>query len=154
VQVSGGANYSFGWKENRLATLGAEYFFNRLGYTNSLYYPVLIFNNAFTPFYTGRHYAAIYLTAEGPDELKHTSYTFSNLGNLSDMSFISRVDFSWRVLTYLTFEAYADVHYGNQGGEFRFSINTPSFGFNGVVLPPIYVPPPTYDLGVGLRIAI
>jgi hypothetical protein len=154
VQVSGGATYDFAWKENRQATLNAEYFFNRLGYSNSLYYPVLIFNGTFTPFYTGRHYAALALTAEGPDELKHTSYVFTTIGNLSDMSFISRVDFTWRVLTYLTFQLYADVHYGNQGGEFRFSINTPTFGFNGSLIPPISVPPPTFDLGFGLRIAI
>jgi hypothetical protein len=154
VQVSGGFNYQFAWKENRQAIAGVEYFFNRLGYTNSLYYPALIFNGNFFPFYTGRHYAAIYATAEGPDELKHTNYTFSNLANLSDQSFISRIDFSWRVLTYLTFEAYGDVHYGNRGGEFRFALDTPALQFNGQSVPPLFIAPPTFDLGVGLRIAI
>jgi hypothetical protein len=154
VQVSGGFNYQFPWKENRQAIVGGEYFYNSLGYDNSLYYPALIFNGAFVPFYTGQHYGAIYATAEGPDELKHTAYTFSNLANLSDLSFISRVDFSWRALTYLTFEAYGDVHYGNRGGEFRFSLNTPAFIYNGVPIPPLLIRPTLFDVGVGLRIAI
>src|SRR5207237_94061 len=83
VQASGGINYSFGWRENRLATVGAEYFYNQLGYTSSGVYPLLIFLGQYQPFYTGRHYAAVYVTAEGPDAEQRTSYTLSTIGNAS-----------------------------------------------------------------------
>lgn len=153
VQASGGITYEFGWRENRQATLGAEYFYNQLGYNKANIYPVLIFLGQYQPFYTGKHYAAVYLTAEGPDELKHTSYTFSTLSNLSDGSAISRVDFSWRLLTYLTFEAYADYHYGTRGGEFNFALNTPALTFNGNAIPPVNLSPTLYDVGMGLRLS-
>ena len=152
-QVSGGLSYDFAWEDNRQATLGVEYFYNSIGYSDPHAYPALIFLGQYQPFYTGKNYAAIYLTAEGPDAEKHTSYTFSTLGNLSDMSFISRVDFSWRVLTYLTFEAYADVHYGTDGGEFNFSLSTPALTYQNNPIPAIYLPRTLYDLGIGLRVS-
>ena len=153
LQASGGVNYTFGWRDNREATVGAEYFYNQLGYDTPKIYPVLIFLGGYQPFYTGKHYAALYATAEGPDELKHTSYTFSTLGNLSDGSFLSRLDFAWRFLTYLTFEAYGDEHYGTRGGEFRFALATPPLRFQGSVIQPINLPPTVYDVGMGLRLS-
>jgi len=153
AQVSGGVNYSFGWRENRLATVGVEYFYNQLGYKDARSYPVLIFLNQYQPFYTGREYAAFYLTAEGPDSEKHTSYTFSTLANLSDSSYISRVDFSWRFLTYLTFDAFVDDHYGRPGGEFNFALNTPAMTYHGSNIPATSVPATVVDLGVALRLA-
>ncbi len=153
VQVSAGANYTFAWEENRTATAGVEYFYNQLGYDHASVYPVLIFLNAYQPFYTGRHYGALYATAEGPDELKHTSYTFSTISNLSDGSLVSRVDFSWRFLTYLTFEAYGDEHYGTRGGEFRFALNTPALTSQGAPVRPVNLPPTVYDIGMGLRLS-
>jgi len=153
LQTSGGISYDFAWRDNRQATIGAEYFYNQIGYTDPHAYPALIFLDQFQPFYTGRHYAAIYLTAEGPDAEKHTSYTLSTLGNLSDMSFITRLDFSWRFLTYLTFEAYVDGHYGTKGGEFNFALNTPYLTYAGSPIPPIDVPRTLFDVGVGLRVS-
>jgi len=153
VQVSGGVKYDFAWKENRQATLGVEYFYNQLGYGKAEIYPVLIFTGSYQPFYTGTHYGAVYLTAEGPDELKHTSYTFSTIANLSDGSLISRVDFSWRFLTYLTFEAYGDEHYGTKGGEFNFELHTPPLTNNGVPIAALSIPTTLYDLGMGLRLS-
>ncbi len=153
VQTSGGINYQFAWKENRQATIGVEYFYNGLGYSDPKAYPALIFFGAYRPFYTGRHYAAIYLTAEGPDEDRRTNYTVSVLGNLSDASFVGRLDFSWRVLTYLTFEAFAAGHFGTKGGEFRFALNAPAVNYKGTAVGPIDIPAPTLDLGLGLRVS-
>ncbi len=153
-QVSGGINYSFAWTDNRQATFGVEYFYNQLGYTNSNAYPVLLLLGQYQPFYLGRNYAGVYLTAEGPDKDKHTSYTFSTLGNLSDNSFISRIDFSWRFLTYLTFEAFVDGHYGTPGGEFYFSMNTPAVTYQGSSIPAVNVPLAVADVGLALRLAL
>ena len=55
-QVSGGINYSFAWMDNRLATLGVEYFFNQLGYTDAKAYPALIYFGQYRPFYTGKNH--------------------------------------------------------------------------------------------------
>ncbi len=152
-QVSGGLNYSFGWKTNRLATAGVEYFYNDEGYDESSAYPVLILLGRYKGFYTGRNYAAIYLTAEGPDESKHTSYTFSTLGNLSDSSYISRLDFNWNFLTYVTFGAYYAQHYGRKGGEFNFALNTPALTYQTAPVPAVNVPQTVFDLGMSLRVA-
>jgi hypothetical protein len=152
-QISAGVNYSFAWEDNRQATVGVEYFYNEAGYSDAHAYPALIFTGAYLPFYTGKNYAAIYLTAEGPDAEKHTSYTFSTLANLSDMSFISRIDFSWRFLTYLTFESYVDVHYGTEGGEFNFSLNTPTLTYQGTTIAALNIPPTYGDIGIALRVS-
>lgn len=153
VQASGGINYSFAWTENRLATIGLEYFHNPLGYDDAAIYPVLILFNQFQPFYVGRDYAGLYITAEGPDAQKNTSYTFSTLSNVSDKSFLSRLDFRWRTLTYLTFETYGAVHYGSQGGEFNFTIDTPSMTYAGNTVPAVKLPRTIYELGLGLRLS-
>ena len=98
-------------------------------------------------------YAAIYLTAEGPDSEKKTSYRFSTLGNVSDSSFITRLDFSWHVLTYLTFESFIAAHYGTSGGEFRFALDTPALTYLGTPVAAIKMPASAVDLGISLRMS-
>jgi hypothetical protein len=154
LEVSGGVSHDFAWKEDRQATVGVEYFYNEDGYNNASPYPALIFTGNYQPFYTGKNYGAIYLTAEGPDADKHTSYTFSTLSNLSDKSFISRADLQWRVLTYLTFETYVDGHYGAPGGEFNFALATPQLVSGTTAIPAINVPATYFDLGFSLRVSI
>ncbi len=153
VQASGGLKFSFAWRDNRLATVGAEYFYNELGYTDAAIYPMLVFLSAFKPFYLGRHYAGLYLTADGFDAQKKTSYGFSTVSNLSDESLISRLDFSWRVLTYLTFEAFADAHAGSIGGEFNFALDTPELTYQGTTLAAVQLPRTILDAGVGLKMS-
>ena len=100
--------------------------------------------------------AATHATFTSPSILgENASFIFSTLSNLSDRSLITRLDFLTRVLSYLYLEAYADVHYGRHGGEFRLEINQ--------TLPPsqpggpptvINVPAPLFDAGVGVRVKI
>ncbi|HXC63933.1 MAG TPA: hypothetical protein VNZ67_06220 [bacterium] len=125
LQASVGGVFDFAWEDNRQATLGAEYFYNELGVENGGLYPVLVLQGRYVPFYAGKHYAALYLTAEGPDSGKHTSYSLTNLASLSDGSVESRLDFSWEVLEHLTFGVYAAGHYGTRGGEFNFALDVP-----------------------------
>ncbi|MGE0614106.1 MAG: hypothetical protein AB7P04_00575 [Bacteriovoracia bacterium] len=152
TQASGGLSYSFSWKENRVATAGIEYFYNALGYGDIGAYPVLYATGEFQPFFLGRHYFGLYLTAEGPDEAKRTSYTFTLLGNLSDHSYLGRIDFAWRVLTYLTFDIYLNGHFGQPGGEFRFAMQTPALTYSGTTIPAVNLPNAIFDLGLGLRL--
>jgi hypothetical protein len=147
-QVSGGANYTFSYSENDTATVGIEYFYNSTGYNAAIAYPYLIAQGAFQPFYLGKHYAAIYGLLAGPGSWDKTSFVLSTLGNLSDRSFVTRLDVSHRALSYLSIEGYASVNYGHKGGEFRFAMDYPPFQIDGRAL----MSAPTVQVGGGLRI--
>jgi hypothetical protein len=147
-QISGGANYTFAYSETDNAILGVEYFYNSTGYNNAIAYPYLIAQGAFQPFYVARHYGGFYGVLVGPGSWDKTTFILSTLGNLSDLSFTTRLDVSHRALSYLTVEAYTAVNYGNKGGEFRFALDFPPFQIDGRAL----VPAPTIQVGAGLRI--
>lgn len=151
-QVSGGANWTFSYADNDTATVGIEYFYNSTGYPTSAVYPYLLLQGQFQPFYTGRHYAAVYGLLSGPGSWDDTNFILSNLGNLSDRSFITRLDLTHRALRYLSVEAFVAVSYGQKGGEFRFALDLPSVNVGGQVTAPLVVAPPTVQAGVGLRI--
>ena len=123
-------------------TLGVEYFWNQDGYADPhLYLPVLAAGLA-TPFYLGRHYAGAWLVLPRPGGWNLHTFTLSGLGNLSDGSFVARLDWSVTLLTYLTFEAFLAGHLGARGGEFRF-------GLDGAPLTAT-VPPALYGVCAGL----
>ncbi|OJH37551.1 hypothetical protein [Cystobacter ferrugineus] len=151
-QVSGGATWTFAYSESDTATVGVEYFYNSMGYPGSLAYPYLILQGQYQPFYLGRHYAAVYAFLSGPGSWDNTNFILSNLGNLSDRSFITRLDVTHRALRYLSIEAFIAANYGQRGGEFRFALNLPALRMGEQVTPPIAVAPPTIQAGVGLRI--
>ncbi|WP_257454081.1 hypothetical protein [Archangium lipolyticum] len=153
-QVSGGATWTFAYSENDTATVGVEYFYNSTGYPTSLAYPYLIFQGQFQPFYLGQHYASVYALLAGPGSWDDTNFILSNLGNLSDRSFTTRLDVTHRALRYLSVEAFVAVNYGQKGGEFRFALDLPATRLGQQVMPPIVVAPPTVQAGVGLRIDI
>jgi len=155
VGASGGLNTTLVFGENNDLILGAEYFYNSLGYDSATYYPWLILQGAYVPFYVGRHYGAIYATFTSPSLLgENTSLVLSNLANLSDQSVITRLDYLTRVLSYLFVEAFADVHYGKRGGEFRLGGFDLPVQQNGDQITTISVPTPTFDLGLGVRVKL
>src|SRR5215472_11567277 len=155
VGASGGINRTIVFGENTDLIVGAEYFYNSSGYDSASIYPWLILQGAFQPFYVGKHYGAIYATFTSPTLLgENTSLVLSNLANLSDQSLITRLDYLTRVLSYLFVEAFADVHYGKLGGEFRLGFDLPAQQIGDRTIPPISVPAPTFDLGLGVRIKI
>jgi hypothetical protein len=146
-QATGGVSYSFQYADKDVFTLGAEYFYNGLGYNDTQAYGAIAILPYVEPvaepatfFYLGRHYAAVYATAPAPYSWDNTTFTLSTLGNLSDRSGITRLDYSLILLTHLRFEAFAAVHWGKQGGEFRIKFGPTSA--------------PLLDLGVGLRVSI
>lgn len=154
LAVTGGANWTFAYSESDTATVGAEYFYNPSGYDDPDLYPLLIFNGAFQPFYVGQQYAALYALVAGPGSWDKTSFVLSNLANLSDRSFVSRLDFTVRVLTHLTVEANASVFYGAPQGEFRLRLNVPPTQVNGQLIPAFTVPAQRFAVGLGLRLDI
>jgi hypothetical protein len=156
--VATGATWSWKYSDQDTLTVGAEYFYNANGYDDPAVYPVLIAQELlqgqafYTPFYLGRHYAGTYLLLPNPGSWNNTSFTLSTVGNLSDRTFVTRLDVSQLLLTYLRLEAFAAVHYGVKGGEFRLGFQLdPSQVPPGA---PTVIPAPLLDLGVALRVSL
>jgi hypothetical protein len=156
-------------------TIGAEYFYNQPGYADTKLYPGLLFNQSGTPmlnfFYTGRQYAALFASFPMPYSWNLSTFTLSTLSNVTDQSYISRVDYSYTLLTHLTLEAFVGVHYGSSAGEFRLGFDIdPQYAGKAVSTPPGAPPPATVpcdvtvpalrrdpallDLGIALRVRI
>jgi hypothetical protein len=159
-QVVAGISYTVSYNDNDLFTIGAEYFYNGFGYVNSDAYSGLILphinnlNNPARLFYLGQHYAALYLLLPAPFSLDLHSFTLSTMGNISDRSFITRLDYSFTLLTHLRFELFGAVHYGRRTGEFCLGIQPPIVsGYNlGALLPG--QAPILFDVGLALRLSI
>ena len=148
-QVVGGLTWARKYNDNDVLTIGGEYFYNSVGYADPAIYPGLFLENQLNFFYTGRHYAAVFASLPAPYSWNYTNFTLSTIGNLSDRSFVTRLDYSVTLLTHLTFEAFAGVHYGHVGGEFRLGFPTCDASGNYV-----QAQPPLVDLGVALRLKI
>ena len=126
--------------------------YNSLGYADPAIYPWLIVNQQYDPFYAGRNQVGLYVLVPKPFDWWDTTFIFSTLANLTDATFISRVDYSVLLLTYLRLEAYAAVRYGTPGGTFRFALDVPPIPD---VLPSgVHIPPPVADFGVALRLSL
>jgi hypothetical protein len=145
-QITAGLSYSSQYADKDVLTVGAEYFYNALGYDDASVYPGLILPRALAEpasfFYLGRHYAAVFLALPAPFSWDLTTFTVSTLANLSDLSFISRIDYALVLLTHLRFEAFLAVRYGHVTGEFRFAV------------PELQRPPALLDLGAALRVSL
>ncbi len=158
-QAVAGATYSLNLEGNKSITFGVEYFFNT-GSFGSKQYPNLILEGAYQPFYVGRNYLAFSATLL--DTTAKTTWVLTTIGNLSDVSAITRLDFIVTVLSYLQLEAYTAVDYGHLGGEFRLGFTIPDVQFYATPAtnPPttkpatVTVHAPILQLGVGLRMAL
>jgi hypothetical protein len=155
VQAVGGVSYARRYNDNDSFVIGVEYFYNQLGYGNSQAYPGLFLphslplQDAATFFYLGRHYAALSLSLPSPFSLDLHSFRVSTLGNFSDTSFITRLDYNFTLLTHLTFEAFASVRYGKTSGEFRFGVGPVDLGGTTLTIPPTLA-----DFGIALRMSL
>jgi hypothetical protein len=163
TQAVGGINWSRKYNDNDLFTIGAEYFYNQPGYSDPSLYPGLLFNNLHTPmlnfFYTGKHYASLFVSLPAPYSWNYTTFTLSTLANLSDWSAVTRLDYSLTLLTHLTLQAFAGVHYGTREGEFRLGFDIAAQTVlrpDGTcqIIDPISQQPAILDLGVALRVKI
>jgi hypothetical protein len=154
-QVVAGLTYARKYNDNDTWSLGAEYFYNGLGYGSPVPYPGLVLPHSAalkdpaTFFYLGKVYGAIFLNFPSPYSLDNHSFTLSTLGNLSDRSFITRFDYGLILLTHLRFEAFVAARYGHINGEFRFGaedLELGGFSFDRA--------PGLLDFGMALRVDI
>lgn len=159
ARVSAGVLYGFKVdSEDEAQYIGLEYFYNPLGYDDPDLYPWLIINGAFEPFYTGQHYLGISWLVPSPGDWDDITFTTSFVANLSDKSYVARLDMSARLHTRLTLQAYLQTHFGYRGGELRFAFDVPDIpAIPGLLDEPIAafsVPAPAVLLGVNLRISL
>ncbi len=153
--VAAGLRWSHKYGDEDLFEAGLEYFYNRAGYDDPSIYPWLLLQGAFTPFYLGRHYGAAYLSLPKPGSWNQTTFVLSTIGNFSDRSFVTRLEHSVLLLTYLRLETFAQVHYaasGASGGEFRLGFAIPPGQIPG--FPGLARNPSVFDLGLALRISL
>ena len=168
LQGTAGADISFLYNDEDSIILGVEYFYNDAGYKNADLYPWLVSQGLFEPLYMGRHYLSAYMVLSAPGDWNDSYFTLSGLGNLSDESLILRFDANFRVLTFMSLNAYSSVHLGSRG-EFRFGvdgIDIPGLGTpavdealgelgvdaNQAALAQAGIPTPLFEVGVGLRV--
>ncbi len=144
-----GAEWGFRYADQDSLYLGVEYFFNDLGTDDPDLYAWLALEGQFTPFYLGRHYGGVYLFLPAPGRWDDHNFVLSTLGNLSDRSLASRLDWSARVLTELSVNAYVQVHYG-EIGEFRYRLDVPEIP--GILPDGLAVDAPLVDAGLGAAV--
>jgi hypothetical protein len=150
LQAAAGLQYTLKYSAEDFLVAGIEYFFNPDGYSDkSTYASLYTTPGAFTPFYLGQHYGACFVSLPGPGTWDYTSFTLSNVANFSDGSMVSRFDFSVTVLTYLSIQTYAQVHLGEEGGEFRFKLDEAALFPDSPE-----IPAPLFTVGLNLRIDI
>ena len=159
-----GGDWSWKYSDEDSLTLGAEYAYDRTGYTSARIYPALLVasgynaavdqRNAFTPFGLGQSYGAVFLSAPKPGTWNDTTFTLTGIANLSDGTGIVRLDHAVVLNTYLTLETYLAGHLGRRGGEFRFGgvyENAFAVGTEFEIVP---VATPVIDAGVALRLKL
>ncbi|HWZ92398.1 MAG TPA: hypothetical protein VNW92_26215 [Polyangiaceae bacterium] len=162
LQVVGGVNYPIAYGDNDSLEVTGEYFYNQLGYSDTRPYLGLFIprdaplSDPATPFYLGRHYAALSLGAEGPFSWDLTSLRLTVLGNLSDRSWITRFDYALTVASHVRLEALAALHLGAAHGELRAGSSLTVLDQAGAVvsLPQFSRAPALFDLGLALRVNI
>jgi hypothetical protein len=170
-----GVSYAVNYSDEDAVRFGAEYFYNGPGYDDPHIYPWLMVDpgwvpavgldpallpagktNDFRSFYAGRHYAGAYLLLAAPGSWNDHTFTLNAIANVSDGSAIVRLDHSMVVNTYLTIESYVAGNVGNEGGEFRFSLDVPAqaVGPFAALTQPLRTQPPILSAGVALRVKL
>jgi hypothetical protein len=144
-----GAEISVPYGSTDVVVVGGEYFYNQLGYENAALYTWLTLVGSLEPLYAGRQYAGAYIMAPAPGTWNDTTVTLSALGNLSDGSWLARLD--WRVLAFasLTFQAFATLHLG-RCGEFNYGFSIPPQPGSDKLARGLTVEQPVADLGLAL----
>jgi hypothetical protein len=169
-QVVAGGTLAVKYRDRDPLTLGVEYFYNGAGYDRPDVYPFLLLGAprataggfvqqdpaAFRSFYLGKHYAAVNLYLPNPGSLTDTAIVATVLGNLSDRSYLARLDSTVLALTYLTVETFVAVHLGQRGGEFRLALPADIAALatsqaGGATFP---TGAPLVDVGVALRVSL
>lgn len=136
IQVSGGIEYAVKYSDSDLLYVGIEYFFNQTGASSAQERAEAALSGTAQPFYIGKHYGAFFMSFPAPGSWDDLSVTFSTLASFSDLSFMSRLDVTVDVLTFMQVQMFVAGHYGEQG---ELRLGPDMFGdtveLNGVAIP-------------------
>lgn len=134
VQVSGGATWQFNYTDRQFAIASVEYFYNPAGYDVPSGFLVktlapTLLNQTLdpiqnVPLYAGKHNVAFTLATPGIPGADWVTLSLSNIIILNDPSALTRVDAIFRVLNFLSVQAFGSVFYGQTGGQLRFQLST------------------------------
>jgi hypothetical protein len=148
---SAALEYTFLYSDQDSLILGVEYFYNDAGCTNSKLYPRLAMNGDMVPFYLGKQYASAYAVLMYPGDWNDTTFILSYIGNLSDGTWLTRLDYRVKLLTYLELDIFAMLHLGDRG-EFCYEVEIPAgtpFAEEGLAIPAQHL-----EIGLWLRLSI
>lgn len=133
VQVSGGVSWQFNYTDKNFGVLTAEYFYNPMGYANPIEYQIQTLGPSFVgikpdpiqqvALYGAQHSLAVSLAAPGIPGADWITMSLSNIIILNDPSALTRLDVIFRVLNYLSVQAFGAIFYGQTGGQLRFRLN-------------------------------
>ncbi|MFT7622643.1 MAG: hypothetical protein ACI9WU_001818 [Myxococcota bacterium] len=124
VQASAGLEYGVKYSDQDTLYVGAEYFYNQDGGTTQEAFgatPLDLLQKLASGeplpqwLYVGKHYAALYLSLPQPGDLDQSYVTLSSIANLTDTSFLGRLDWSETILTFMTLQMYVVGHWGDFG---------------------------------------
>ena len=124
-QVVVGFDYVLRYNDQDNLVLAAEYFFNDAGTDLTGTYLPMLFNGVFQPLYIGRHYVSLAAYLVAPGDWDDSTFSFVGLANLSDKTGLVRFNYTVKVLTYLTVNAFAAGFFGASGGELRLKARLP-----------------------------
>src|SRR5690606_35874032 len=88
-----GAEVPISYGQSDTLIVGLEYFYNDAGYENSDLYTWMLIRGDFTPLFVGRQYAGLYVAAPYPFIFDDTTINFTTLANVSDGSWLLRLDY-------------------------------------------------------------
>ena len=116
-----GVELAVQYSDEDSAYMGAEYFYNQMGYDDPKLFTWLAMTGKLRALYLGAHYASVYLSLPNPGKLRNTSFTLSAMSNLSFESGLLRFDYRSRILTFLDFFAGA-TFYAGETSDLRFAL--------------------------------
>lgn len=152
-QIAGGADIQIRYNDEDSVILGAEYFYNDAGYDDPDLYPWLLLNGTFVPFYTAQHYGSVFALLQGPGQWDQTRFLATVIGNLSDNSYVGRLDYGVRFLNYIDLSVFTTWHFGSQG-EFHFEVDYDAIPGVPGLENGLKIPAPLVEAGVWLSLSI
>jgi hypothetical protein len=132
--ASGGVSTQFRFADVYRAGLNFEGFYNGLGYDDPAYLTWLYSTGDYRPLFFGRAYALGQLSFSRRS-LYVPTLTFTTLMNVTDQSFLTRMDFTFVPVSEVVVSAYVEAPFGKRGSEFQFEPD------------PTVAPLPATDLG-------
>ncbi|MBW1810994.1 MAG: hypothetical protein JRJ87_22585 [Deltaproteobacteria bacterium] len=161
-QLTAGAEVAIMYSDQDSLIIGVEYFYNDATNKDSQLYTWLLMQGNYMPFYLGQHYASGYLALMQPGDWNDTTFFLSGITNMSDGTWIARLDYQVRLLTYLQLSAFATFHFGDYG-EFRLPTEIPAIdeamipestpeSWRQILIDGLSVPAQRFELGIWLKL--